>query len=67
MPEPTGPARDSSLRINKAPGKCYSCREAQIAATNIVRQAHGCQWQSALPGRARLPSFAANDATSQGD
>jgi len=35
MSEPTGPVRDSSLGINKAPGKCYSCREAQIAVANI--------------------------------
>jgi len=29
MSKPTGLARDSSLGINKAPGKCLSCREAQ--------------------------------------
>lgn len=33
--KPTGRVRDSSLRINKAPGMRYSCREAQIAITNI--------------------------------
>src|SRR5690606_3725937 len=38
MSEPTGPARDSSLGINKAPGKCLSCREAQIVRTNIGRR-----------------------------
>lgn len=32
MLQPTGQNRDSSLRINKAPGKCYSCREAQNAS-----------------------------------
>jgi hypothetical protein len=31
MTKPTGLARDSSLGINKAPGKCLSCREAQTA------------------------------------
>jgi hypothetical protein len=33
--EPTGPARDSSLGISKAPGISYSCREAQTADANI--------------------------------
>jgi MoxR-like ATPase len=66
MPEPTGPARDSSLRINKAPGKCYSCREAQIARTNIVLPGDARQWQCALPADARLPRFTPNDASSQG-
>ena len=31
MSKPTGLVRDSSLGINKAPGKCLSCREAQTA------------------------------------
>ncbi len=31
--KPTGRARDSSLRISKAPGISYSCREAQNAET----------------------------------
>ena len=33
--KPTGLARDSYLGINKAPGKCLSCREAQTAVRNI--------------------------------
>ena len=33
--EPTGSPRDSSLGINKAPGKCYFCREAQTVSANI--------------------------------
>ena len=36
MTEPTGPARNSSLRIVKAPGKSFSCREAQTVMANIV-------------------------------
>ena len=36
MTEPTGPARNSSLRIVKAPGKSFSCREAQTVTANIV-------------------------------
>ena len=31
MKKPTGLSRDSSLGINKAPGKMFSCREAQTA------------------------------------
>jgi len=36
MSEPTGPVRNSSLRIDKAPGKIFSCREAQTVMSNIV-------------------------------
>src|SRR5262245_9066097 len=32
--QPTGRNRDSSLGINKAPGKCLSCREAQTVRMN---------------------------------
>src|SRR5690606_9612861 len=39
--EPTGSDRDSSLRISKAPGKCCSCREAQIA-TGEYRRVKAC-------------------------
>ena len=35
MSEPTGPARDSSLGINKAPGNMFSCREAQTVEPDI--------------------------------
>ena len=52
--KPTGRVRDSSLRISKAPGMRYSCREAQIAIPNIVRPARQSQrlatsWQRLLP------------------
>src|SRR5690606_21765519 len=43
---PTGPDRDSSLRINKAPGKCCSCREAQTANAYIVAPARPRQRQN---------------------
>ena len=56
MSGPTGPARDSSLGINKAPGISYSCREAQNADANIGRHALLRQWAARehSPGRARL-------------
>jgi hypothetical protein len=44
MEEPTGPPRDSSLRINKAPGIVYSCREAQSADANIGFGMGARQW-----------------------
>src|SRR5947207_2509948 len=36
--KPTGLPRDSSLRIDKAPGISFSCREAQTASANIGRR-----------------------------
>src|SRR5690606_36427577 len=58
--EPTGPDRDSSLRISKAPGISCSCREAQIATDRYrAAMAPPPEKSSCLRGRSCLLRVAA--------
>jgi hypothetical protein len=49
MRKPTGLPRDSSLGMIKAPGKMFSCREAQIVSLNIGASHPISQMRQCLP------------------